>query len=223
MRVLSLTVITVVAWSCTLSWHAACAFSPSVPFASSSSLYYDKQQTARLHRQYAEAPNYPWETPLDMVEEETLLKINLALVVGPSNDDDDNDDDTVAALGEQALAKVQQYTQAFPFAAVLPVQPLQYLPTQEGGVDVLFMRKKTAEKGSIDGGMRFFVSRNGNGGGGVEVEVKRNSKGQTISKAFTERLVVQAYCEGIAGKDDERTGKAPLEFVSVSSIFHKWL
>lgn len=192
-----------------LSWHAV-AF--STPFAPRRSVLL-RQHVGQQRLQAAASAddesdkNYPWETPLDMAEEETLLKINLSLV------------DTNTVDPETALTKVQQYTQGFPFAAVLPVQPLQYLPTKDGGVDVLFMRKKTQEKGSIDGGMRFFVSTNDNNG--VEVEVKRNSKGQSISKMFTEKLVVQAYCEGISGTDDAASPLA--DFVSVSSIFHKWL
>jgi hypothetical protein len=154
---------------------------------------------------------FPWETPLDMAEEETLLKMHLTV-----RDNVDPD---------MALAKVQQYTQSFPFAAILPVQPLQYLPTHEGGVDVLFLRKKTQDKGSVDGGMRFFVGPTKEDGDpqGIEVQVKRNSKGQTVSKMFTEKLVVQAYCNGIVGRDEARTGKAPADLVSVVSVFHKWM
>jgi hypothetical protein len=191
-----------------LSWaiSSTLAFSPLVPFVGS--LVSCRQTSTRRYESEPPDNKFPWETPLDMEEEETLLKINLSLA-----------DDTVDP--EVALAQVQKYTQSFPFAAVLPVQPLQYLPTVEGGVDILFLRKKTPEKSSIDGGMRFFVSPSSSGG--VEVQVKRNSKGQTISKMFTEKMVVQAYCDGIAGKTEKRTGKAPLELVSVSSIFHKWL
>lgn len=110
--------------------------------------------------------------------------------------------------------------QAFPFSAVLPVQPLQYLPTHDG-VDVLFLRKKTAEKGSEDGGMRFYASSSPEGG--VDLEIKRNSKGQTVSKMFSEKLVVKAFCDGIAGKQDAKTGDAPVDFVSISSMFHQWM
>ena len=152
---------------------------------------------------------FPWETVQDMTDEETLLKVHLSI------------QDKVDP--EMALAMVQKYTQSFPFSAILPVQPLQYLPTHDGGVDVLFLRKKTQDKGSIDGGMRFFVGPPVDGEDGIEVQVKRNSKGQTVSKMFTEKLVVQAYCEGIAGMDEARTGRAPTAFVSVLSVFHKWL
>lgn len=158
---------------------------------------------------FSSESEFPWETAQDMTDEETLLKLHLTVL-------DEVDPD-------MALAVVQRYTQSFPFSAILPVQPLQYLPTHDGGVDVLFLRKKTQDKGSVDGGMRFFVRPPVDGDDGIEVQVKRNSKGQSVSKMFTEKLVVQAYCEGIAGKDEARTGKAPTDFVSVLSVFHKWM
>ena len=174
--------------------------------------YCSRYCAAAQHHQsktFLQAEQFPWEAALDMADEETLLQLHLTL----ANQNVDPD---------LALAKVQQYTQSFPFSAILPVQPLSYLPTHEGGVDVLFLRKKTDEKGSVDGGMRFFVTSSQENGG-VEVQVKRNSKGQSVGKVFTEKLVVQAYCDGISGNDETRTGSAPLEFVSVSSVFHKWM
>lgn len=165
-----------------------------------------------------ESSAFPWEDelPTDDGAEETLLRIHLSVK---------SSDDGVATTVEKALERVQDYTQSFPFAAVLPVQPLQYLPTIDGGVDLLFLRKKTKEKGSVDGGLRFFVrAMEGNGNGsGIDVLVKRNSKGQSISKSFTEKLVVQAYVQGISGESDGKTGKAPTDLVSVESVFHKWL
>lgn len=50
---------------------------------------------------------------LDVSGEETVLRINFSF--------DYNN-------GSSALAAVQTYTKSFPFAAVLPVQPLTYLP-----------------------------------------------------------------------------------------------
>ena len=83
----------------------------------------------------------------DASNAETLLRINFSF-----NDDADDD-------GRLALSAVQQYCQTFPFAAVLPVQPLTYIPVQlpdgNPAVKVSFLRKKTAEKGSIDGGILF--------------------------------------------------------------------
>lgn len=151
---------------------------------------------------------YPWEesTPTEDGDEETLLRLRLSLKPNISMD--------------EALNKVQAYTQSFPFAAVLPVQPLQYLPTHDGGVDVLFLRKKTAEKGSVDGGVRFFVV---SGHDGINVLVKRNSQGQVIPKTFSEKQIVQAYVKGISGEDEDRSGMAPTEAVAIESVFHKWL
>jgi hypothetical protein len=84
-------------------------------------------------------------TIVDYSKEETLLCLDL--VVNPGVDLD------------AAVAKVSKFCQSFPFAAVLPVQPLHYVPVYEdGGVEVKFLRKKTTEKSSIDGGIRFFVT-----------------------------------------------------------------
>jgi hypothetical protein len=165
-----------------------------------------RRSTPRVNPVILQDSSFPWEASLSEQAEETLLKINLAVINS----------------SEDALARVQKYTQGFPFAAVLPVQPLQYLPTREGGVDVIFMRKKTPEKGSIDGGMRFYV-RSGIDTSHVEIEVKRNSEGQTISKLFTEKLVVLAYCSGIKGQEDDRFGKSPSDVVAIESIFHLWM
>jgi hypothetical protein len=121
---------------------------------------------------------------------------------------------------ETALAKVQKYTRSFPFAVVLPVQPLQYLPMEDGGVDVRFLRKKTQEKGSIDGGIRFFIDKERDG---IEIVVKRNSQGQSVSKMFSEKQVVQSFVKGISGEEPEKTGAAPTYFVAVESFFHKWM
>ncbi len=55
---------------------------------------------------------------LDLSGEETILRINFSF-------DSDN--------GNSALAAVQTYTKSFPFAAVLPVQPLTYLPGEHRG------------------------------------------------------------------------------------------
>jgi hypothetical protein len=76
--------------------------------------------------------------------EETLLCVHLQWI--PSSDYDPRQS------GEILL----NYTRSFPFAAVLPVQPLTYLPTADG-VEVTFLRKKTETKPANDGGIRFFV------------------------------------------------------------------
>mmetsp|Transcript_13721 Transcript_13721/g.23365 ORF Transcript_13721/g.23365 Transcript_13721/m.23365 type:complete len:197 (-) Transcript_13721:462-1052(-) len=153
------------------------------------------------------ASPYPWESTVDE-SEETLLKIRFAVQPGIAEAD--------------ALTRVQQYTQAFPFAAILPVQPLQYLPTHDGGVDVQFLRKKTQQKGSVDGGIRFSVVLTSEGNV-IELVAKRNSKGQTFPKIFAEKLVIQSFYDGISGKQDDRTGQAPTRSATVQSVYHKWL
>lgn len=135
--------------------------------------------------------------------EETLLVINLR----PQTD----------LSQEECLSQISQYTQSFPFAALLPVQPLQYLPTSDGGVEVKFLRKKTQTKSSIDGGVRFFVrnllqhdtnekkdSDDDNNNNIIEVVVKRNSNGQTFSKIFAEKLLIQGFVRGMtSGSADD--------------------
>lgn len=142
--------------------------------------------------------------------EETLLRLRLSVKDGVDTAD--------------ALAAVQLYTQSFPFAVILPVQPMQYLPTLHGGVDVLFLRKKTQQKGSVDGGMKFFISAaKDDDENAIDVVVKRNSQGQVVSKMFSEKLIIQSYMKAFAGDEDERIPAAPTDVVSVESVFHKWL
>jgi hypothetical protein len=191
--------------------------------------------------------------------EETLLVMHLAPLDGVNEDD--------------ALSKVSQYTQSFPFAAVLPVQPLQYLPTDDGGVELRFLRKKTHIKPGIDGGIRFFVTTTtpssssselnaedrddddedeedeGLEDGTIVVTAKRNSKGQSLSKMFAEKLVITTLVQGMlegakmkAGGDGGGGGgndggsaastiqppKTRIEsptanFVATRSVFHKWM
>lgn len=138
--------------------------------------------------------------------EETLMKLYFTV----------NDNVTK----DVAMQRVSRYCQSFPFAAVLPVQPLQYLPTEDGGVDVRFLRKKTKEKGSLDGGIRFFVSEDREG---IDVVAKRNSQGQTVSKMFSEKLVVLSFIKRVTGEEMEKTSPPPTDVVTLSSAFHKWM
>ena len=140
-------------------------------------------------------------------EEETLLQMHLSALPDIPM--------------EIAMGRVSKYSQSFPFAAILPVQPLHYLPTPDGGVDVRFLRKKTNEKGSLDGGIRFFVSQAERSG--IDVVAKRNSQGQKVSKMFSEKLVVQAFVKGISGETPDKTSPAPTDVVAMESVFHKWL
>ena len=54
------------------------------------------------------------------------------------------------------MRRVRDDIRGFPFAAVLPVQPLKTEPT-ETGLRLLFRRKPTATKSSVDGGLDFRV------------------------------------------------------------------
>ena len=53
--------------------------------------------------------------------DETLLRINFSVVQGAG---------IFESYANNALEAVRSYTQSFPFAAILPVQPLTYLPIQ---------------------------------------------------------------------------------------------
>jgi len=50
------------------------------------------------------------------------------------------------------LTKLRDIVRTFPFAAVLPVQPLLVFPT-DTGIDIVFRKKPTSERGSTDGGL----------------------------------------------------------------------
>jgi hypothetical protein len=155
-----------------------------------------------------------------------LLKLNLSIQPGISV--------------PEATRVVAKYVQSFPFAVVLPVQPLQYLPTPDNGVEIQFLRKKTDIKSGIDGGIRIFVTTSSPKGSDgedhdednndnvnesaamIEVTAKRNSVGQSIQKIMAEKLVVTALVASITGEDTQY-GKAPLDAVNVSSLYHKWM
>ena len=158
-----------------------------------------------------------YETFVDETDE-TLLRINFSF-------EDASD--------ENALDAVRQYTKSFPFAAVLPVQPLTYLPVHMPGPDgelalkVTFLRKKTEEKDSRDGGMIFQCRiaqkdiTNEDDGVKINLVAKRVSKGQTVSKIFSEKQIIMAFVNGL----DEERGKMILDNanVQVESVFHQWL
>jgi len=142
-------------------------------------------------------------SPQSLDNEETLMNVHVTITDGGK---------------ESATTELAKYLQSFPFAAVLPVQPLQYLPT-ENGVEVKFLRKKTEEKGSLDGGMVFMIKDDRDG---YDIVCKRNSEGQTVSKMFSEKLVIMSLLKHITGEESALAGALPAN-VSVESIFHKWL
>mmetsp|Transcript_2429 Transcript_2429/g.5344 ORF Transcript_2429/g.5344 Transcript_2429/m.5344 type:complete len:226 (+) Transcript_2429:84-761(+) len=157
--------------------------------------------------------------------EETILRINFSF--------------SEESSGDRALEAIREYTKSFPFAAILPVQPLTYLPVQttsgEPAVKVTFLRKKTAEKGSEDGGILWLSSlgdvrsegmdviynESTSMGGVVHLTAKRISKGQTISKIFSEKQIVLAFVKGLSeGRGKDILMQAGIE---VRSIFHLWM
>ncbi len=156
-------------------------------------------------------------------EEESLLVMNVSPLPDVSFDD--------------SFSRISQYIRSFPFAAILPVQPLQQLPTDDGGLELRFLRKKTHIKPGVDGGIRFFVHQHDDEK--IEILVKRNSDGQSIPKMFAEKLVVQSFAKGMAlgsdyendNKDASDSIKVPVtriesptkDMVQIQSIFHKWI
>jgi hypothetical protein len=128
------------------------------------------------------------------------------------------------------------------------VQPLQYLPTDDG-VELRFLRKKTDMKSGIDGGIQFFIQvvdkendeNDDTNSTTIEVIAKRNSKGQSIPKMFAEKLVIQAFVNGMTMGDSEESSStassvstsavvpktrfdSPTKgMVTVESVFHKWM
>jgi hypothetical protein len=155
--------------------------------------------------------------------DETLLRINFSY---PQTSPD-----------SVALDAVRRYTKSFPFAAVLPVQPLTYLPVQmpdgEMALRVTFLRKKTEEKDSGDGGILFhcqLASKDATDDGdlidddrkSINLVAKRISKGQTVSKVFSEKQIIMAFVKGLSeakGAEILRDGGD----VQVDSVFHLWM
>ena len=175
---------------------------------------------------------------LNDVQEEMLLCVQMQWI-------------SVADLDPtQTEALLFDYIRSFPFAAVLPVQPLTYLPTP-GGVDVTFLRKKTATKPTNDGGIRFVLDpvlssseQDATNVGGTPatswiLTARRNSEGQSVQKLFSEKLIVQELLDGLTGashkfapaakptsaaNDEATTGPLqPRDVVQVTSVYHKWM
>ena len=159
--------------------------------------------------------------------DETLLRINFSVVQGAG---------IFESYANNALESVRSYTNSFPFAAILPVQPLTYVPTklQDGSpaLKVTFLRKKTAEKGSQDGGIVFtsrLVSEEDCDPDGlenyvlrIELQARRIREGQTIPKVFSEKQICLAFIKGLSdAKGQEMLAEGG--GVVVDSVFHIWM
>lgn len=153
--------------------------------------------------------------------EETLMQISLSINEGYNTDN--------------VIAVVQQYLSSFPFSAVLPVQPLTYTPRNDGmGVNVSFLRKKTEEKSSKDGGIQFTFDVCMEEGDDqtsscrVNIVAKRVSEGQAISKVFSEGMIIKSFVNGL-NSGEKNGGRVGIGYdklssmCSVESIFHKWM
>ena len=186
------------------------AFCPSMPRHSITKLFSSSEESVSFNS-------------LD----ETLLRINFSVVQGAG---------IFESYANNALEAVRSYTQSFPFAAILPVQPLTYLPIEmdDGtpALKVTFLRKKTAEKGSQDGGIVFtsrLVSEEDCDPDGlenyvlrIELQAKRIKEGQTIPKIFSEKQICLAFIKGL----NEKKGQELLAEggrVVVDSVFHIWM
>ena len=145
--------------------------------------------------------------------EEVLMKVTLA----PK--------DNAKCSESDIFDKVLDYVASFPFSAVLPVQPLTYTPRKDGrGVDVTFLRKKTQEKGSVDGGMTFLLSSEGEGG--ILITARRKSEGQVVSKVFSEGMVIKSFVSGLWGEEGGRVGLGYdelIKMISIENVVHKWM
>eukprot|EP00536_Pseudo-nitzschia_multiseries_P001178 jgi/Psemu1/282841/fgenesh1_pg.14_\ len=161
-------------------------------------------------------------------DEESLLVMSLRPLPGVSCED--------------SLSRISQYVRGFPVAALLPVQPLQALPTDDGGLDVRFLRRSTRISSGLDGGVRFFVRVNdqSNKKDRIEVVIKRNSEGQSTPKMIAEKLIVQSFAKGMAmggnpNNDNDRSGSSLIrvpntrivsptkDMAEIQSVFHKWV
>lgn len=75
------------------------------------------------------------------------------------------------------------------WSSVLPMQPMLLEPIKPSpprGILLTFRRKPTDAKGGTDGGLRFALSRDDK-----ILLVTRVSEGQSISKSFSERILVR--------------------------------
>ena len=231
--------------------------------------------------------NDPWDDDRDdsvsgihgnPLEEETLLRISMmALPQVPSPpsmicDYDNNNAEHVLQQQQQqdhAIEQVSKFCEAFPFAAILPVQPLQYFPIdipnndyynvttklsssieceeehqtrkyqRRRCVEIQFLRKKTPERGSIDGGIRFYIQpivhnsacveenydeHDDDSGDDdsdrlrqqqdpmIELIAKRNGQGQVITKIFAEKLIITNFVASFLG-----TTKATTEMMNTEA------
>ncbi|CAM9291821.1 unnamed protein product [Ectocarpus sp. 12 AP-2014] len=102
------------------------------------------------------------------------------------------------------VEELRQWIRRYPFGTALPVQPFSLVETVTG-VDVVFRKKPTLERGSQDGGLCFAIEDKVSGEGidmptGPTLIMRRISEGQEIRKMFAERIVVKAVVKSLTGE-----------------------
>lgn len=85
-----------------------------------------------------------------------------------------------------------------------------------GGID--FAIKFTSPDDDEEGGIGM-----GPLGRRIRVVATRVSEGQTVSKMFSEKLIVTEFVKSISGGDPERSSEDLSKLVSIDSVFHKWM
>jgi hypothetical protein len=155
--------------------------------------------------------------------EETLLMMSLSPLTGVSCED--------------SLAQISQYTRGFPFAVLLPTQPLQALPTDDGGMEIKFMQRTPDMKIRTDGGVRIFV-RAQDQDDRIEVFIKRSTEGQSTPKEHVEKLIVKSFLKGMTMGSEHNNNAVDIspikvpqtrvvsptkDMVQIQSVFHKWI
>jgi len=111
---------------------------------------------------------------------------------------------------------LRNWLKRFPFAAVLPVQPMTWQPTP-CGLDLAFRRKKTDDKSGKDGGLFFEVKRSETDANALTFEAKRDSGGQFVAKSFSEMKLLVEISEQLMAHS-QSIGLSATELVS----FYGW-
>mmetsp|Transcript_45740 Transcript_45740/g.92327 ORF Transcript_45740/g.92327 Transcript_45740/m.92327 type:complete len:192 (+) Transcript_45740:85-660(+) len=128
-------------------------------------------------------------------DDDTLL---MSVTLGLTGADTDHCSDAL----KETKNKVVGWLQSFPFASSLPMQPMSYTPNEDG-IDLVFRRKKTVEKSGKDGGLCFQVQVDSSDEHSVLVlEAYRDQEGQSVSKGFSEKMVLNKMLEALTSQRD---------------------
>ena len=176
--------------------------SESLSFMQHNAIYHSPSQRQRKSIQLNSMNDeLSWDNDANKqrINDELLLQMNLSI----QNTNDD------------VMEEMRTFLRSFPFAAILPVQPLTYVPSDDG-VKVTFLRKKTQEKGSVDGGIRIGVNFADDNNASLCLIATRNAEGQAVQKVFSEKIIIIELVKRI---DSLQTD---LDF-QIESVFHRWM